>query len=118
MLLAAGVLVEEQKVPLASRVLVEKEMMVPGSGTLHEVEKMVLSCGTLVGSWCFWDPFSWWELDWTGGIGTRCLSTPGFCRFASLLLQKIKFHELGIRKSTDEVLIKVIDEVPVAADVP
>ena len=100
-------------------VLVEKEIMLPGSGTLDEVEKMVLSCGASVGSWCFWDPFSWWELDWAGGIGTRCLSTPGFCRFSSLLLQKIKFHELDIRKGTDEVLIKmkVTDEVPVAADV-
>ena len=67
MLLAARVLVEELNVLLASRVLVEKEMMLPRSGTLDEVEKMVLSCGASVGSWCFWGPFSWWELDWAGG---------------------------------------------------
>jgi hypothetical protein len=66
-LLAAGVLVEEEKVLLASRVLMEKEMMLLGSEILDEVERMGLSCGNSAGSWCFWDPFSWLELDWAGG---------------------------------------------------
>jgi len=63
-LLVAGVLVEEEKVLLASGVPVEKEMMLLESGILDEVERMVLSSGASVGSWCFWDPFSWLELDW------------------------------------------------------
>jgi hypothetical protein len=67
LLLVARVLVEEEKVLLVSGVSVEKEMMLPGSGALDEVEKMVLFCGASVGSWCFWDPFSWLELDWAGG---------------------------------------------------
>ena len=62
-LLVAGVLVEEEKVLLASGVPVEKEMMLLGSGTLDDVERMVLSSSASVGSWCFWDPFSWLELD-------------------------------------------------------
>jgi len=62
-LLAAGVLVEEEKVFLASGVPVEKEMMLPGSGILDEVERMVLSSDASAGTWCFWDPFSWLELD-------------------------------------------------------
>jgi len=67
MFLVAGVLVEEEKVLLVSGFPVEKEIMLLGSGTLDVVERMVLSSGALVGSWCFWDPFSWLELDRAGG---------------------------------------------------
>jgi len=105
-LLAVGVLVEEEKVLLASGVLVEKEMMLLGSGILDEVERMVLSCGASVGSWCFWDPFSLLELDWAGGHWHPMFEHSWFLPFFSLLLQKIKFHELDIRKGTDEVLIE------------
>jgi len=65
--LAAGVLVEEEKVLLVSGFPVGKEMMLPGSGILDEVERMVLSSGASAGFWCFWDPFSWLDLDWAGG---------------------------------------------------
>jgi len=67
MLLEAGVLVGKEKMFLVSGFPVEKEMMLPGSVMLDEVERMVLSSGALAGSWCFWDPFSWLELDWAGG---------------------------------------------------
>ena len=60
--LAAGVLVEEEKVLLASGVPVEKEMILPGLGTLDEVDNLVLSSGASTQSWCFWDPFFWLEL--------------------------------------------------------
>jgi hypothetical protein len=49
-LLAAGVLVEEEKLLLVSRFSKEKEMMLPGSGILDEVERMVLSSGASAGS--------------------------------------------------------------------
>ena len=49
---------------------VEKEMMLPRSVILDEVERMVLSFGASAGSWYFWDPFSWLELGWAGGIDT------------------------------------------------
>ena len=62
-LLAVGVLVEEEKALLVSGLPVEREMMLPESVTLDEVEKMVLLFGASAGSWCFWDPFSWLELD-------------------------------------------------------
>ena len=66
-LLAAWVLVEEEKVFLVSGFSVKKEMKLPGSGILDEVGRMVLFFGASAGSWCFWDPFSWLELDWAGG---------------------------------------------------
>jgi len=62
-LLAAGALVEEEKVLLVSGFPVGKEMMLPGSGILDEVERMVLFSDASAGSWCFWDTFSWLELD-------------------------------------------------------
>ena len=61
-LLAAGVLVGEEKMFLVSGFPVE-EMMLPGSEILDEVERMVPSSGASARSWCFWDPFSWLELD-------------------------------------------------------
>ena len=69
-LLAAGVLIEGEKVLLASMAPIEKERMLFGSGILDEVERMALSSDALAGSWCFSDPFSWLGLDWAGGIGT------------------------------------------------
>ena len=49
-LLAAGVLVEEEKILLASRAPMEKEIMPLGSGILDKVERTVLSSGALAGS--------------------------------------------------------------------
>jgi hypothetical protein len=66
-LLAAGVLVEEENVLLVFWFPVEREMKLLGSGILDEVERMVLSSRASAGSWCFWDPFSWLELDWARG---------------------------------------------------
>ena len=87
-LLAAGVLVEEEKVLLASGIPVEKEMMLLGSGILDEVERMVLSSRTSVGSCCFWDPFSLLELDWAGVhrhlmFGHSC--SWSICQFAVIM---------------------------------
>jgi len=62
-LLAAGVLIEGEKVLLVFGAPIEKEGMLFGSGILDEVERMVLSCDALAGSWCFSDPFFWLELD-------------------------------------------------------
>ena len=50
MLLAVGVLVEEEKVLLESGVPVEKEIMPRGSETLDEVERTALSSSALAGS--------------------------------------------------------------------
>jgi len=69
-LLVAEVLVDGEKLLLASEFPVENGMMLPGSETPDEEEKMVLSSSALAGSWYFWDPFSWSELGWTGGIDT------------------------------------------------
>ena len=66
-LLAAGVLIEGEKVLLVSRAPIEKERMLFRSGILDEVERMLLSSNALAGSWCFSDPFPWLELDWAGG---------------------------------------------------
>jgi len=57
------VLIEEEKVLLASGALdeVEKKVLLE-SGMLDEVEKMVLSSITLAKSWYSWVPFSWMEL--------------------------------------------------------
>jgi len=66
-LLVAEVLVEEEKLLLVSEFLVEKGTMLPGLETLDEEERMVLSSGALAGSWYFWDPFFWLELDWAEG---------------------------------------------------
>ena len=66
------------KALLASKALVEEERLIPRSEVLDEMDRMVLSSDALAGSWCFSDPFSWPELDWAGGIGTRCLSPFGF----------------------------------------
>ena len=71
--------------------------MIPRSEVLDEMERMVLSFDALARSWCFSGPFSWLELGWAGGIGTRCLSPFGFCRCTSLLLRTSKFHKLDIR---------------------
>ena len=60
--LVVEVLVEEEKLLLVSEFLVEKGMMLAGSGTLDKEERMVPSSGVLVGSWYFWDLFSWSEL--------------------------------------------------------
>jgi hypothetical protein len=57
-LLAAGVLVGEEKVLLVFGPLVKKGMMLPGSVMLGEEEEMVLSSGALVATWCFWGLFS------------------------------------------------------------
>jgi len=66
-LLAAGILVEGEKVLLASGAPIEKEKMLFGLGILDEVERMVLTSDALARSWCFSDRFSWLELDWAGG---------------------------------------------------
>jgi len=66
-LLAVEVLIGEEEMFLMSGFPVEKEMMLPGSMILDEVEKMVLYSDVSAGSWCFWDPFSWLELDGAGG---------------------------------------------------
>jgi len=66
-LLAAGVLIEGEKVLLVSGAKIEEERMLFGLGILDGVERMVLSSDALAGSWCFSDPFSWLELDWAGG---------------------------------------------------
>ena len=58
MLLAAGVLVGEEKVLLVSRLTVKKGTMLHGSVMLDEEEKIVLSSGALVATWCFWGLFS------------------------------------------------------------
>jgi len=57
-LLAAGVLVGEEKVLLVSGPSVKKGMMLDGSVMLDEEEKMVLSSGASVATWCFWGLFS------------------------------------------------------------
>jgi len=77
-LLATGVLVEEEKILLVSRLLVKKVMTPHGSVMLDEEEEMVLSSGTLAVTWYFWGLFSW--LGWAGGH--RHL----FERFWSLLI--------------------------------
>jgi len=66
------VLIEEEKVLLASGALdeVEKKVLLE-SGMLDEAERMVLSSVALVESWYSWGPFFWMELGQTGGIGTR-----------------------------------------------
>ena len=75
-LLVAEMLVEVEIALVVSEILVEKEMMLPGSMILDEVEKMVLYSDVSVGSWCFWDPFSWLELD--GARGHRHLTFERF----------------------------------------
>jgi len=65
--LVAGVLIEGEKVLLASRAPIEKEKMLFGLVILDELERVVLSSDALTGSWCFSDLFSWLELDWAGG---------------------------------------------------
>jgi len=57
-LLAAGVLVGEEKVLLVSGLPVKKGMMLHGLVMLDEEEKMVLSSGDSVATWCFWGLFS------------------------------------------------------------
>jgi len=89
-LLAAGVLVEEEKILPVSGLSVKKVMTPHGSAMLGEEEEMVLSSSALAATWCFWGLFSWF--GWAGGIGT-CLGASGLHRFASLLLQQPKFHE-------------------------
>ena len=81
-LLAARVLVREEKVLLVSRLLVKKGLIPHGSATLDEEEKMVLSSGALVATWCSWGLFSW--LGWAGGhrhLFGRFWSSP-ICQFA------------------------------------
>jgi len=67
-LLAARVLVGEEKVLLVFGPPMKKEMMLHGSVILDEEEKMVLSSGASVATWCFWGLFS--QLVRDGGIGT------------------------------------------------
>ena len=61
-------LVEEEKVLLASGALdeVEKKVLLE-SWMLDEVERMLLSSVALAESWYSWGPFSWMELGKTGG---------------------------------------------------
>ena len=47
-----------------------------------------------------------WSLTGLGGIGTWCLGTLEPCRFAGLLLQQPKFHELKYRRVLVEFLLK------------
>ena len=58
------------------------------------------------------------DLARLGGIGT-CLSTSGYCRFASLLIQQQMFHECKCNRVLMKFcwIVKVTDEVPRAADV-
>jgi hypothetical protein len=62
------VLIEEEKVLLASGALdeVEKKVLLE-SGMLDEAERLVLSSVALAESWYFLGPFSWVELDRIGG---------------------------------------------------
>ena len=75
---------------------------------LDEEEKMVLFSVALAGSWCSLGPFSWEELDWTGGhrhLMIEHLWSLPMCRFAV-----VGFKVLWVRHKSKRILLEFVEE--------
>jgi hypothetical protein len=96
------VLVEEETVLAVSRFLVKRGTIPHESATLMWRRRWCC----LLTLWLWFGALGTFPLDLArlGGIGA-CLSTSGFCRFTSLLLQQQKISWVQIWQNIGEILL-------------